>query len=1000
MKKITFLIVIIAITTSISAQTRKIIPNLSLNPYEAIELSVQTDINYQPFYLNPIENIEILNDYPLRNYYNQNYYFRFQMPEGNNVSIHINFPDKDINASMASYRVYHDEFIMVGQSSLKDSEQVFKISNSQFEAGQQVLVRLWFSDDMQNTLIGLSLTSEKPLTVNKNIVIDQNYTPEQLINDIFMSGNTQTSNVVFTGDPISIGQYVGSISGTDFGQGLIMTTGDANLAPGPDESSSEGVSNMGESDPDLQNLIPGYEIYNACVLEFDFVATDNYVNFDYIFASEEFPEYANTSFNDVFGFFLTGPGIYGPYSNHTSNIAILPDNTPVTIDNVYNSGIYYVGSTSNSGGEGLAYNNDIEYDGATIPLVAEAYLWQGETYHIKLAIGDAGDGIYDSGVIFKGSSFVTGNQATGIVYYDTNEDCTFDPVSDIPIPEIMLYSDPGNYVAMTEENGLYELPLNMGTSSVFLTEPPLFNILCPAEGYHDVEINIGGQEVPLNDFALIADIDCPLLHVNMSGYQLQSCEQSIVIVEFSNEGSVTAENVTLEITLDSNLTLVDTGTDFTDLENNTYLFEVGNLNIFESDNFIIEVAVSCDAGEVGLTECISAQISADNQCIFLNPGIPEDTVANPEWDHSGIVVTGQCTNDSLACFTIFNEGEVSNGDMEGPSEYRIYANDTLVYVDTFQLNGQASIEICWLTEGRAIRLEADQRPGHPGSSQPQEIIENCGDETGTSLGYVVTTPLDDYDFNNDIWCQEVMPPEGGKSGETQLMTVQPKGVTNNHYISNNAILNYTLYFQNPLDQPVQNLSIRNPLPEYLNPQTLRLTGTSHECFTSISKDGIIMWVFQDINLPTAATDENGSKGFVSYSIEQFPMTSEDYGTEIENQAVLYFDKSDPIYSNVSHLTFWNLPDIPTHIPDVSKDLSVIKVYPNPADNKAHFKLPNGDYKNLHFRMYNTTGKIVSNISGINTDSFIIDVDLLSTGIYYYNIQHDGKIIGQGKLVIE
>ncbi|MDA3819237.1 MAG: choice-of-anchor L domain-containing protein [Candidatus Delongbacteria bacterium] len=1000
MKKITFLIAIIAFTTSMSAQTSKDIPNLSLNPYDALELSVQTETNFQQFQLNPVENIELASDYPLRAYYNQNYYFRFQMPEGKDVSVHLNFPDDNMRASMASYRVYHNEFIMVGQSSLKASGQTFKIRNTQFEAGQHVLVRLWFSDDIKNAQIGLSLTSEKPLSANKNIVIDQNYTPEQLVNDVFMSGNSSTTNVVFTGDSISIGQYEGSISGTDFGQGLIMTSGDANLAPGPDGGTSEGAPNDGVSDPDLQDLIPNYTVHDACVLEFDFVATDNYVNFNYIFASEEFPEYANTNFNDVFGFFLSGPGINGSFSNNAINIALLPNGDPVTIDNVYNNDIYYTGSVdSSNGGEGLAYDNDIEYDGASIPLTADAYLWQGETYHIKLAIGDAGDEVYDSGVIFKGSSFFTGNQATGLVYYDTDGDCEFDSI-DIPLPDIMLYSDPGNYVAMTGENGLYALPLNMGLSSVYLTEPPLFNILCPAQGYHDVEISTAGQEVPLNDFALVADIECPLLHVNMSGYQLQSCESSPVLVEFYNEGSAAAENVTVEITLDSNLTLMSADTNYTDLGNNTYLFGGGNLGIFESDDFIIEVAVSCDAGVEGLTECIQAEIAADNQCTFLNPGIPEDTVANPVWDHSGILVTGQCTNDSLACFTILNEGEASNGDMEGPSEYRIYANDTLVDVGTFQLNGQESTEICWLTEGRAIRLEADQRPGHPGNSQPQETIEDCGDETGSSLGYVVTTPLDDYDFDNDIWCQQVLPPAGGKAGETQLMTVHPKGVTNNHYVSNDAILNYTLWFQNPTDTIVQNLSIRNQLPEFVNPQTLRLTGISHNGYTSISKEGILTWVFRNINLPAAADDEAGSKGFISYSIQQVPMTSDDYGTEIENEATLYFDNEDPVNSNISHLTFWNLPDIPTHVPDKNKDISVISVYPNPAHTKANFRLPDGDYNNLHFRMYSATGTMVRDVSGINTALFSVKLDLLSAGIYYYDIQQNGKIIGQGKLVLE
>ncbi|MEA3447510.1 MAG: choice-of-anchor L domain-containing protein [Bacteroidota bacterium] len=999
MKKFTLVTIIIAFAISISAQTSKDIPNLSLNPYEAIELTVQPTTDFQSFYLNPVENIEIASDYPLRAYYNQNYYFRFQMPEGKDVSVHLNYPDEDTRASMASYRVYHDEFIMVGQSSMKASGQAFKIRNSQFESGQQVLVRLWFSDEMKNAQIGLALTSDQPLSASKNIVIDQTYTSDQLVNDVFMGGNTTTTNVVFTGDTISIGQYEGSISGTDFGQGLIMTTGDATLAPGPDVGTSEGVANEEGTDPDLDALIPGYDVYDACVLEFDFIATDNYVNFDYIFASEEFPEFANSSFNDVFGFFLSGPGINGPYTDGAINIALLPNGDPVTIDNVYNSEIYYTGSVDpSSGGEGLAYDNDMEYDGASIPLTAEAYLlWQGETYHIKLAIGDAGDHIYDSGVLFKGSSFVTGNEATGQVYYDTDEDCEFG-TSDILLPNIMLHSDPGNYVAMTADNGMYALPLNMGMSSVYLTAPPLFDILCPAEGYHDVEINTAGQEVPGNDFALTSDILCPILHVNMSGYQFQTCESSLVLIEFSNEGSAPAENVTIEISLDSNLILVSANTTYTDLGNNTYLFGDGNLGIFEADDILIEVGVSCDAGVAGLTECIHAEISADNQCDFQNPGIPEDTAANLVWDHSGILVTGQCTGDSLACFTILNEGEAGNGDMDGPREYRIFANDSLVDVGTFQLNGQESTVICIATQGYAIRLEADQHPEHPGNSQPQETIEDCGDYTGNSLGYVVTTPLDDYDFDTDIWCQEVLP--GGKAGETQLMAVHPKGVSNNHYVSNDAILNYTLYFQNPTDDTVHNLSIRNQLPAHLDPQTLRLAGTSHNCYIRLSKEGIITWVFRNINLPAAADDESGSKGFVSYSIKQVPMTPDDYGTEIENQASLYFDKNDPVATNISHLTFWNLPDIPTHVPDESKTLTVVNVYPNPANTKANFQLPEGDYTNLHFLMYDATGKLVREVTGINKALFSVKLDLLSTGVYYYDIRKNGQPIAQGKLMLE
>ncbi|MEA3448113.1 MAG: choice-of-anchor L domain-containing protein, partial [Bacteroidota bacterium] len=118
----------------------------------------------------------------------------------------------------------------------------------------------------------------------------------------------------------------------------------------------------------------------------------------------------NSSFNDVFGFFLSGPGINGPYSNNAENIALLPNGQPVTIDNLFNNQVYYEGSTSGSGGQGLAYNDDIEYDGASIPLTAEAEVQICETYHIKLAIGDAGDSSYDSGVFFQAGSFMSGEQ--------------------------------------------------------------------------------------------------------------------------------------------------------------------------------------------------------------------------------------------------------------------------------------------------------------------------------------------------------------------------------------------------------------------------------------------------------------------------------------------------------------------------------------------------------------------------------------------------------------
>ena len=60
-------------------------------------------------------------------------------------------------------------------------------------------------------------------------------------------------------------------------------------------------------------------------LEFDFVPTSDTITFRYVFGSQEYFAYENTQYNDVFGFFLSGPGIAGPYANGAINLAIVPN---------------------------------------------------------------------------------------------------------------------------------------------------------------------------------------------------------------------------------------------------------------------------------------------------------------------------------------------------------------------------------------------------------------------------------------------------------------------------------------------------------------------------------------------------------------------------------------------------------------------------------------------------------------------------------------------------
>jgi len=146
-------------------------------------------------------------------------------------------------------------------------------------------------------------------------------TPEQLVKNVLLGTGVTAYNITYAGHPISIGHFSGP---TNLGlqSGVLLTSGDINVAPGPNNSGSAGFdANLGD-DPDLTAISSLYSpsgnpipTYDYCVLEFDFIPQSDTLRFRYVFASEEYHEYSNSTVNDVFAFFISGPGITGPYTS-------------------------------------------------------------------------------------------------------------------------------------------------------------------------------------------------------------------------------------------------------------------------------------------------------------------------------------------------------------------------------------------------------------------------------------------------------------------------------------------------------------------------------------------------------------------------------------------------------------------------------------------------------------------------------------------------------------
>jgi chitodextrinase len=243
------------------------------------------------------------------------------------------------------------------------------------------------------------------------------HTPEQLVQSLLGAG-VSVSNVKFTGASQSAGFFAGGGPIIGFDQGVMLSSGYIQNAIGPNLSASNSADLALPGDPQLDALIPGYQTYDATILEFDFVPTTNTISFQYVFGSDEYNEWVGTPFNDVFGFFVNGV-----------NIALVPGSTtPVAINNV-NHGSY------------PAYyrDNDVdvfvppaqppfntEMDGLTVVLSAQASVTANQVNHIKLAIADAGDHIYDSNVFLMAGSFVP--QAA-----DTDGDGVPDSIDNCPI---------------------------------------------------------------------------------------------------------------------------------------------------------------------------------------------------------------------------------------------------------------------------------------------------------------------------------------------------------------------------------------------------------------------------------------------------------------------------------------------------------------------------------------------------------------------------------------
>ncbi|MBL4656625.1 MAG: PKD domain-containing protein, partial [Flavobacteriales bacterium] len=428
------------------------------------------------------------------------------------------------------------------------------------------------------------------------------------------------------------------------------------------------------------------------------------------------------------------------------------------------------------------------------------------------------------------------NTIRGNVYDDFDSNCIKD-LGEFGVQNWKVRADPGPVFANTMSDGSYSMYLDSGsyTLSLVMQNPGVRTLVCPSgPGTYSLSLTSTPSVTNNIDFSLLPSYNCPIMAVSFYHVGFTPCFCSWFRVRYENMGTQVAANVYVEVEFPTDVLPVMNCTNGMwgpayatqwDAQNgNVYTFNLGNVDPGEDDFFYILTETSCNA-VLGATKCVTAQIYPYDPCL------PVDTV----WDKSSTNVNGTCVGDS-ACFTISNTGDAGTGDMQDSAEYRIYENNMLVFTGAYQLNGQASIVVCWPANSNTVRLEADQRPGHPGNSHPQASVELCGTPSFIT-GQIVQVPTDDLDDFIDIVCLPVT-----SSWDPNDKAVAPEGLTSSHFIDSTDVLEYRIRFQNTGTDTAFNVVLVDTISTALDISSIQMGTGSHPFRMELHQNRILQFV--------------------------------------------------------------------------------------------------------------------------------------------------------------
>ena len=578
--------------------------------------------------------------------------------------------------------------------------------------------------------------------------------------------------------------------------------------------------------------------------------------------------------------------------------------------------------------------------------------------------------------------FCGNNYGTGKVYKDENSNCVADP-SEIQVQGMQIMALPDSTIVPTNSNGEFWISPLPGTYT-FVQIPPasgLWLTSCPSPPSYTVTFNGINDTIQNLDFGMEAIYDCPMMWVDIAAIQLRPCFNSVFYINYCNQGTDTAYNAYIDVILDTNYSYLSSSIPLSGSNGSTFTFNLGDLGIGDCGFFILNATLACDSTLVGTTLCATAHAYPDTFCLPLNP----------VWDMSSVEVVSACVGDSLACFTVSNSGSPTNGNMQGPTDWRLYENGILATSGTVQLCGGCDTTMCFPANGNTLRLEVDQRPGHPGNSHPNTTLEGCG-QPNSAPNLVNIFPQDDADPFISIDCGVAT-----NAVDPNSKYVYPSGVdTAFHYIDESDELEYKIDFQNEGTADAITVRLVDTLSPRLDITTVVPGASSHAYSWEILPYRRLQFTFNNINLPPLSQDSLGSIGFVKFKIKQMP--GNQMGDRIENFADIFFDFNAPIRTN----TVFNTIGWPVVIGLGAEPVAAeVKIFPNPSTGEFFAEVTGLEAGHrLSFEVFSLVGQRVL-AGGFETGQrYRADLSNSPAGVYIYRILDGERLVKAGKLLLE